>query len=382
MVKIRLARGGAKKNPFYSIVATDSRKRRDSGYIERIGYFNPVARGQEVRLQLEEDRLSHWISQGAQISDRVKQLVKEYRDPSIREKQLAKQSAKADDKAKKIAAEEKAKADLEAKEAAEEAAAAEAAAEAPAEEAAAEAPAEEAAAEEAAAEEAAAEAPAEEAAAEAQQQKLQQKKPQQKLQQKKPQQKLQQKKPQQKKSQLKNLKKNNLVSSAPHSNEKKLLVGKINGFFGLQGWVKVFSYTKPRVNILNYSPWSIDVDGELQKIEIKNGREQSKTIVAHISGIDTREDSQKLIGKDIYIDKEQLPELNEDQYYWHELIGFTVLNQNKESLGLVDYFVETGANNVLVVKGKKEHWIPYIEPYLVSVDSKKKEIFVDWDKDF
>ena len=152
MVKIRLARGGAKKNPFYSIVATDSRKRRDSGYIERIGYFNPVARGQEVRLQLEEDRLSHWISQGAQISDRVKQLVKEYRDPSIREKQLAKQSAKADDKAKKIAAEEKAKADLEAKEAAAEAAAAEA----------------------------------------------QQQKPQQKLQQKKPQQKLQQKKPQQK----------------------------------------------------------------------------------------------------------------------------------------------------------------------------------------
>ena len=164
MVKIRLARGGAKKNPFYSIVATDSRKRRDSGYIERIGYFNPVARGQEVRLQLEEDRLSYWISQGAQISDRVKQLVKEYKDPSIREKQLAMQAAKADEKAKKIAAEEKAKADLEAKEAAEaaaqeaaaeEAAAAEAEAEAPAAEAEAEAPAEEApAAEEAPVEEA------------------------------------------------------------------------------------------------------------------------------------------------------------------------------------------------------------------------------------
>ena len=177
MVKIRLARGGAKKNPFYSIVATDSRKRRDSGYIERIGYFNPVARGQEVRLQLEEDRLSYWISQGAQISDRVKQLVKEYKDPSIREKQLAMQAAKADEKAKKIAAEEKAKADLEAKEAAEaaaqeaaaeEAAAAEAAAaeaEAPAAEA--EAPAEEAPAEEAPAAEAEAEAPAEEAAEEA-----------------------------------------------------------------------------------------------------------------------------------------------------------------------------------------------------------------------
>ncbi len=129
MVKIRLARGGAKKKPFYSIVATDSRKRRDSGYIERIGYFNPVARGQEVRLQLEEDRLSYWISQGAQISDRVKQLVKEYRDPSIREKQLAMQAEKAADKAKKIAADLKVKADLEAKEAAK------VVAEAPAEEA-------------------------------------------------------------------------------------------------------------------------------------------------------------------------------------------------------------------------------------------------------
>ncbi|MEO1939155.1 30S ribosomal protein S16, partial [Candidatus Thioglobus sp.] len=66
MVKIRLARGGAKKKPFYSIVATDSRKRRDSGYIERIGYFNPVARGQEVRLTIEEDRLDYWASKGAQ----------------------------------------------------------------------------------------------------------------------------------------------------------------------------------------------------------------------------------------------------------------------------------------------------------------------------
>ena len=172
------------------------------------------------------------------------------------------------------------------------------------------------------------------------------------------------------------------MSTAPHPNEKKLLVGKINGFFGIQGWVKVFSYTKPRVNILSYSPWSIDVDGELKQIEIKTGREQSKTIVAHIKGIDTREESQKLIGKDIYIDKEQLPKLKKGEYYWHELIGFEVLNQDKEKLGLVDYFVETGSNNVLVVKGKKERWIPYIEPYLVSVDSLNKVIFVDWDKDF
>jgi small subunit ribosomal protein S16 len=115
MVKVRLARGGAKKKPFYSIVATDSRKRRDSGYIERIGYFNPVARGQEVRLSLEEDRLDYWVSQGAQISDRVKQLVKEYKDPSIRDKRIAAQEAKAKAVEAKLAAEAKAKADEEAK---------------------------------------------------------------------------------------------------------------------------------------------------------------------------------------------------------------------------------------------------------------------------
>ena len=165
MVKIRLARGGAKKKPFYSIVATDSRKRRDSGYIERIGYFNPVARGQEVRLQLEEDRLAYWISQGAQISDRVQQLAKEYKDPSIREKYLAAKTAKkaAAEKAK-LDAEAKAKAELEAAAKAEAAEAAEAAADAPAEEAPVEAAAEEAPEEEAPEEEAPAEeAPAEEA---------------------------------------------------------------------------------------------------------------------------------------------------------------------------------------------------------------------------
>jgi len=154
MVKIRLARGGAKKKPFYSIVATDSRKRRDSGYIERIGYFNPVARGQEVRLQLEEDRLAYWISQGAQISDRVKQLAKEYKDPSIREKYVAAKTAKkAVAEKAKLDAEAKAKAELEAAAKAEAAEAAEAAEEAPAEEAPVEAAAEEAPAEEAPVEE-------------------------------------------------------------------------------------------------------------------------------------------------------------------------------------------------------------------------------------
>lgn len=77
MVSIRLSRGGAKKRPFYHIVVTDSRRRRDSGHIERLGFFNPIATGGEVRLQIDQTRASHWLKQGAKPSDRVANLLKE-----------------------------------------------------------------------------------------------------------------------------------------------------------------------------------------------------------------------------------------------------------------------------------------------------------------
>ena len=79
MVTIRLSRGGAKKRPFYQVVVTDSRNRRDGRYLERLGFFNPVARGSEERLRLDLDRVDHWTGQGAQLSERVASLVKQYR---------------------------------------------------------------------------------------------------------------------------------------------------------------------------------------------------------------------------------------------------------------------------------------------------------------
>jgi small subunit ribosomal protein S16 len=79
MVTIRLARGGAKKRPFYHIVVTDSRNRRDGRYIERIGFFNPIAKGGEARLQVNFERIDHWLAQGAQASERVAGLIKQER---------------------------------------------------------------------------------------------------------------------------------------------------------------------------------------------------------------------------------------------------------------------------------------------------------------
>ena len=162
MLTIRLARSGAKKRPFYHISVADSRMPRDGRFVERIGYFNPIASGQEVRLEIDLERVDYWIGQGAQPSDRVLNLLKQNKEtPEQTEKRLAAKEQKRQKKlAKKLAEKEPV---------VEEAAAAEEvpAEEAPAEEAAAEeAPAEEAPAEEAAAEEAPAEeAPAEEAEA-------------------------------------------------------------------------------------------------------------------------------------------------------------------------------------------------------------------------
>lgn len=78
MVTIRLSRGGSKKRPFYHIVVTDSRNRRDGRYIERLGFFNPIATGKESMLQVDQNRTNYWLNTGAQASDRVNQLLKQH----------------------------------------------------------------------------------------------------------------------------------------------------------------------------------------------------------------------------------------------------------------------------------------------------------------
>ena len=153
MVVVRLAKSGAKKNPYYFITVADSRKPRDGAFIERLGFFNPSAKGSEERMRFNVERLDHWISQGAQLSDKVKELAKDARLSS--DELQAKIDAKKDKRTKKkeaLKAQKIAELEAQAKEAAEEAPAEEAAAEAEAP-AAEEAPAEEAPAEEAPVEE-------------------------------------------------------------------------------------------------------------------------------------------------------------------------------------------------------------------------------------
>lgn len=92
MVVIRLARGGAKKSPFYQVVAADKRRARDSRFIERLGYFNPIARGSAVALDLNQERVDYWISQGAQPSERVAKLIKEFKKSGVQKATAASKS--------------------------------------------------------------------------------------------------------------------------------------------------------------------------------------------------------------------------------------------------------------------------------------------------
>tara|TARA_B100000508_G_C11429554_1_gene262642 strand:- start:708 stop:1088 length:381 start_codon:yes stop_codon:yes gene_type:complete len=117
MLTIRLARTGAKKRPFYHVVATDSRNPRDGRFVERLGYFNPVARGKELRLDLNLDRINEWKSKGAQFSDRVISLVKEAENPNKKRPAKKKKKPAVEAKPEEAAAEEAAPEEAKAEEA-------------------------------------------------------------------------------------------------------------------------------------------------------------------------------------------------------------------------------------------------------------------------
>ncbi|WP_024299969.1 ribosome maturation factor RimM [Methylomicrobium lacus] len=160
-------------------------------------------------------------------------------------------------------------------------------------------------------------------------------------------------------------------------------VGKISGVFGIKGWVKIFSYTSPKENILNYSPWLLIKKGETKTVEIVSGHLQGGGIVAQIKGVDDRSQAEALVGWEIFIRREQLPATSEGEYYWSDLIGLEVVTTDGVVLGVVDNLLETGANDVLIVKGERERAVPFIKgQVIVKVDREGGCIVVDWDPEF
>jgi 16S rRNA processing protein RimM len=163
-----------------------------------------------------------------------------------------------------------------------------------------------------------------------------------------------------------------------------IVVGRINGLHGVRGWVKVFSHTQPRENILSYRTWHLLRDGQWIATELLNGRQQGKGIVAHLKGCDDRDQAAALMETEIAIRREQLPEAAPGEYYWADLQGLKVINTEGIELGVVDHLLETGANDVLVVRdGDTERLIPYVfGQFVLDVALDQGVMRVDWDPEF
>jgi len=170
------------------------------------------------------------------------------------------------------------------------------------------------------------------------------------------------------------------------TSEEFVPVGKVSGAFGVQGWMKIFSFTEPRNNILKYSPLYISRKGEWVAVKVTGGRVQGKGVVMGLENVTDREQVLALIGSEFAIKKTQLKPTVKDEFYWSDLIGLTVVNLNDEVLGQVDSLFETGANDVLLVKDKArktEQLVPFVMEEVVElVDLEKKMIRVDWELDY
>lgn len=152
----------------------------------------------------------------------------------------------------------------------------------------------------------------------------------------------------------------------------------------MKGLVKVFSFTDPRENILRYSPWFLQKNGQTSEIKVISGQRHGNAVVAELEGVDDRDAALALMGSEILILRKQLPKPKAGEYYWADLVGLTVETVSGVNLGKVDYLLETGANDVLVVvDGETERLIPFLQPQTVlNIDLDAGMMTVDWDPDF
>ena len=163
-----------------------------------------------------------------------------------------------------------------------------------------------------------------------------------------------------------------------------VIMGRIGAPHGVKGWVHVQSFTKPAENLLSYKTWYIRRTAQWQEISVKDAKVHGEGFIATFERCESREAAATLNHAEIGIPREALPALEPGEYYWTDLIGMMVITKEGEFLGEVKGLLETGSNDVLIVKGEqKEHLIPYIpQEYILQVDIDTKRIQVDWDPEF
>lgn len=166
-----------------------------------------------------------------------------------------------------------------------------------------------------------------------------------------------------------------------NSADKYIALGYISAVHGIKGWVKIHSWTRPMEGILQYQPWLLGEDKK--PVTIVDGRKQGKGVAAILPGFENREQAATLIGTQIFVGRDQMPATGKDEYYWSDLEGLEVKTIKGELLGRVEKLMETGANDVLVIRGNREHLVPFIQgQYVTRVDLEEGMIEVDWDPEF
>lgn len=174
------------------------------------------------------------------------------------------------------------------------------------------------------------------------------------------------------------------------SSKEPVVLGKIGSSHGIKGWLKVTTYTDSVEGIFDYAPWLIKEQGEWREVKVLQWRHQGKAVIASLEGVETRDQAQMLTNCEIAIHPEQMESLPEDEFYWRDLIGCEVVNTKGYNMGRVEQVLETGSNDVLLVKanakdafGKAERMIPFAtEQFIKQVNISEKQILVDWDPDF
>lgn len=181
---------------------------------------------------------------------------------------------------------------------------------------------------------------------------------------------------------------------SPSADDELVIVGRITSAYGVKGWLKVYSETEPMQGILQYQPWLLKLN-EMDWVptRVLAGRPHAKGLIVQLQGCDDRNAAEGYRGALIAVNKASLPTLTPGDYYWHQLEGLRVMTDGADSaqllLGRVDHLLETGANDVLVVRAcagsidQRERLIPYLVGSVVSsVDVEQGEIQVDWDPEF
>ena len=162
-----------------------------------------------------------------------------------------------------------------------------------------------------------------------------------------------------------------------------LLMGRISGVLGVQGWLKLHSYSRPLDAIFEYRPWLLRHNGKESTLKVAEWRPQGRGLVFRTPSSEDRNAAEALIGGEIWVARSVLPAAEPGEYYWADLEGLSVWTAEGVDLGTVDHLVATGANDVLVVQGERQRLIPFVMGrHVISIDVSARQIIVDWDPDF